>query len=247
MHIPSILVTTFTLATSLAPALAQDPDPRREIQEIARRVDEQLQEIDRLLLESSKKNQPRAKPREMLQQAKERGDTARDGIEKLIEKLNEMKESSSGGEPQDNEGQSDPKPNEGDQPQPQPQQGQRNRRENQTPEMIEQQRKQQQQQGQQSGGEQPMNQPKPDGQSQGGEENPTGGQNTPGTQRPESETGPGNPGTGEGSWGELQPYMNFLKNRGSRPPQVPEKFRKYWEAYLKSKQGQGGGGSGGGK
>jgi hypothetical protein len=38
--------------------------------------------------------------------------------------------------------------------------------------------------------------------------------------------------------------MNFLKNRGSRPPEVPEKFRKYWEAHLKQKQagGQGGGG-----
>jgi hypothetical protein len=28
--------------------------------------------------------------------------------------------------------------------------------------------------------------------------------------------------------------MNFLKNRGSAP-KVPEKYRKYWDAYLKQK------------
>jgi hypothetical protein len=39
--------------------------------------------------------------------------------------------------------------------------------------------------------------------------------------------------------------MNFLKNRGSRPPDVPEKFRKHWEAYLKQKQGGGARGAGG--
>ena len=46
-------------------------------------------------------------------------------------------------------------------------------------------------------------------------------------------------GQGDETWGELQPYVNFLKNRGSSP-KVPEKYRKYWEAYLKGKQGSGG-------
>lgn len=231
---------------------AQGQDPMREIQEIARAVDEQLQEIDRLLLESGKKNQARQKPKEMLQQARERGDAVEGGLEKLIEKLNEMKNQSGNQpspqqQPQDEQGEQDPS----GQQRPKPQQGQRNRRENQTPDLVpRQQPGEQQPGGQQPQGQQPQpgqGQPQPQpqqGNPQGGQENPTGGQNTTGNRQPEPETGPGNPGTGEGSWGELQPYMNFLKNRGSRPPQVPEKFRKYWEAYLKSKQGQGQGGSG---
>ena len=82
------------------------------------------------------------------------------------------------------------------------------------------------------------------GQPQGGQETKDGGKNTTGNRQPEPETGPGNPGTGEGSWGELQPYMNFLKNRGSPPPQVPEKFRKYYEAWLKQNPGTTGPGAG---
>jgi hypothetical protein len=215
-------------------------DPTRDIQELARAVEQQLQEIDRLLLESGKKNQARQTPKELLQQARERSEAVEGGIDKLIEKLNEMKNQGGGG----GGGPSDePKPSDQDQPPGQPQQGQggRNRRENQTPELVPRPQAQPQQ------GEQPQpgqGEPKPQpagAQPQHGQENPDGGENARGNRPPESETGPANPGTGDGSWGELQPYMNFLKNRGSRPPAVPEKFRKYWEAYLKQKQGTGGG------
>ena len=74
----------------------------------------------------------------------------------------------------------------------------------------------------------------------GGQETKDGGQNRTGNRSPNDPTGPGNPGQGEGSWGELQSYVNFLKNKGSAP-KVPEKYRKYWEAYLKQKQGTGSG------
>jgi hypothetical protein len=51
-------------------------------------------------------------------------------------------------------------------------------------------------------------------------------------------TAPGQPGTGEEEWGKLQSYTNFLKNRGS-PPKMQEKYRKFWEAYLKARNQDG--------
>jgi hypothetical protein len=219
--VPVPFVVVAALALLPAAALrAQGVDPRREIQEIARQVDEQLQEIDRLLLESGKKNQSRDKPREGKPQP--------------------------GEEPSDQPQQD---PSQG-QPQQQPQQGQRNRRENQTPDIVEREQKPGGQQPQ-PGQPQPQPQPQPgEGEQQGGmkpqggDQNPAGGENTRGDNQLEPQVGPGTPGTGDGGWGELQPYMNFLKNRGSRPPEVPERFRKYWEAYLKNKQTQGAGKSG---
>ncbi|MCA9544746.1 MAG: hypothetical protein KC613_10165 [Myxococcales bacterium] len=83
----------------------------------------------------------------------------------------------------------------------------------------------------QPGGQQQANGGKP----QGGEESKDGGRNVPGQQQ-DPELGPGQRGEGEGQWGELQPYLNFLKNRGTSP-KVPPKFRKYYEAYLKRKAG----------
>jgi hypothetical protein len=55
---------------------------------------------------------------------------------------------------------------------------------------------------------------------------------------PDSGTAPGRPGSGTDEWGQLQSYVNHLKNRGS-PPKVQDKYRKFWEAYLKSR-GDGG-------
>jgi hypothetical protein len=236
---------------------AQDVDPTREIQEIARAVEKQLQEIDQLLLESGKKDQARQQPKDLLQRAHERAEAVEGGIDKLIEKLNQMKNQGSGsGQPDDQQQQQQQQQQDQDQQQSgrqqQQSQGRRNRRENQTPDLVP---RPQQQPGEQPQpqGQQPGQQPQPgegqqpqpqDGKPQNGQENPSGGENTRGNRQLEPDTAPGNPGTGDGTWGELQPYMNFLKNRGSRPPSVPEKFRKYWEAHLKQKQ-QGGGKPGG--
>ena len=231
-----------------APLAAQQPDPAREIQEIARTVDEQLKEIDRLLLESSKKNQARSEPKGKLQQAHEHSRTVEDGINRLIEKLNEMKNQSGGGGGESNDSQ------QGQQDQQQQQQngGQQQsggqRRENQTPDFVQQPRSGQQpgqEQGQQqqskNQSQQPGQQPEPSPGQQpiDGKADAGAGENRIGPAKPEGDTGPGNRGQGADSWGELQSYVNFLKNRGSSP-KVPEKYRKYWEAYLKQNRGNGG-------
>ncbi|HZN41488.1 MAG TPA: hypothetical protein VFD82_21965 [Planctomycetota bacterium] len=230
-HIFFRLVSVPLVVTTMLPAQGQDP--REEIKEIARSIDEQLQEIDKLLLESSKKNQARATPKDLLQKAHERSTTAESGIDQLIEKLNEMKQrgqGSSQGEPQEPQ----------DQPQGQPRdqqgQGQQNRRENQNPDYVKQPR-QGQQPGQKPEGQKPDQKPT-DGRPEGGQEAPGPGENTRGNRQLEPEIGPPNPGQGSETWGELQPYASSLKNRGSAPTKVPEQYRKYWEAYLRQKQGK---------
>ena len=67
-----------------------------------------------------------------------------------------------------------------------------------------------------------------------GDEQPASGQNQIGSNPQEDPTGEGKRGKGADEWGGLQPYLNFLKNRGASP-KVPEKFRRYYEAYLKNK------------
>jgi len=249
----------FTLAAVLPLASVQAQmgggDPSEEIKEIARMIDEQLKEIDKLLLESGKKGQSRKKPRELLQQAAENSLTVQDGIEKLIEKLNEMKQQGSKSQSSSSSSSSDQQKRDGQQSQSQSSsgkqegqqsQGNQQRRENQTPDFVKQEQEGQKpgEQGKPDGKQeqgkdgQQQNQPQGNNQPKGGKETKTAGKNKPGNNPPNSETGPGQPGTGEGGWGELQPYLNFLKNRGSSP-KVPEKYRKYYEAYLKSKNKSG--------
>lgn len=229
-----LVLLPLVVATTLP---AQQPDPREEIKEIARSIDEQLQQIDKLLLESSKKNQARATPRDLLQKAREQSTTAESGIDQLIEKLNEMKQQGQGSS--QGEQQQQPQDQQGDKPRDQQGQGQQNRRENQNPDYVKQ-PPQGQQEGQKPEGQKP--EPKPgDGRPEGGQETPGPGENTRGNRPVESELGPPNPGQGNETWGELQPYANFLKNRGSAPTKVPEQYRKYWEAYLRQKRDKPGG------
>jgi hypothetical protein len=240
----------FLLAGVLLPCqstAAQGGDPQQEIQELARRIDEQLKEIDRLLLESGKKNQPRQKPKEMLQQSVERSRQVETGIDELIDKLNEMKNQGGGGESQDQQQQQ--QQDQQQQQKPGGQQGGSQRRDSQSPDFVK-----QPQQGEQKPGEQPGGQPEPgqpqgqppgqqqkpgEGKPEGGQEDKGPGENRNGQAPPDQATGPGQPGQGSETWGELQGYTNALKNRGSMP-KVPEKYRKYWEAYLKQKPATGG-------
>ena len=236
-------VTVWALALGLpmAPLTAQlgGGNPMEEIKEIAEAVDKQLQEIDRLLLESGKKGQSRKTPKEMLEQASEGSKAAEDGIDKLIEKLSEMSQQSSSSSSSSQQ-QQQQQQQEGQQQGQQQQQGQeQNRRENQTPDFVqqpeegEQQGQEQQQQGQreQEGQPQPQNRP---GQPQGAEEASAAGENQTGNSPPKGSTSEGKAGSGAADWGGLQPYLNFLKNRGASP-KVPEKYRRYYEAYLKNK------------
>lgn len=242
---PTIVLSLLgCVGLAAAPLRAQAGDPRREIQEIARLVDEQLQEIDRLLLESSRKSQARAAGKDLLARARERSQVAEDGIDKLIDKLQQMKNQGGGGSSSDSQQQDQSQDQQGDRDQQsrQNQQGRQqpqNRRENQTPDIAPRPQQEpggQPEPGRQQDGQNQQNQPQGTGAPQGGQEQEDLGQNTRGNRQPEPETGPGNPGTGDQSWGELQPYLNFLRNRGSNPPPVPEKFRRHWEAYLKNTQ-----------
>ena len=232
-----------TLPASQVAAQLGGGNPMEEIKEIAEAVDKQLKEIDRLLLESGKKGQSRKGPKEMLEQAAEGSKIAEDGIDKLIEKLNEMSQQSSSSS-SSSSSQQQQQQEQQQQQQQQQQQSQQNRRENQSPEFVQQPQEgepqQQQQQGQEQQGEQPQPQqgeqqpPSQDGKPDGGKEQRSTGENRPGQDPSQDPTGAGKPGTGAGEWGGLQPYLNFLKNRGASP-KVPEKFRRYYEAYLKNK------------
>jgi hypothetical protein len=226
------------LGALIAAALpAQDP---AELKRIVEKVDEELQAIDKLLQQSAKKV-GEEKPKDLLQQTNDRSKAVESGIDELIKKLEAMRKQGQGQSQSDDQ----PKPQQDDKPGQQPKPG-KNRRDNQNPDFV-----QQPQQSPQPGGEQPKPQgQQPQGQQpqgtnpqDGPEKSPDAGQNKPGNRQPEPNLGPGQRGAGDDSWGELQPYVNFLKNRGS-PPKVPDKFRKYWEAYLKQKP-DGSPGSGG--
>jgi hypothetical protein len=222
-------------------------DPSKEIKEIATAIDRQLKEIDDLLRESGRKGQKRNKPKELLEKAAEGSDTVQDGIEKLIEKLNDMKNQSSQSQPsqdesqdqQDQQGQQQSQDSQSQQGEQQQGQNGQQRRENDNPNFVQQPQEGEEpgQEGQPKGqeGEKPGEQQQgQDGQPKGGKESKDGGANRTGNKPPNSPTGPGQPGTGEGDWGGLQPYLNFLRNRGSSP-KVPAKYRKYYDAYLKNK------------
>lgn len=244
-------------AALLAPLRAQDPELLRELQEIATRVEGQLREIDRLLLEAAQKGQPRQKPKAMLEQTAEQSRAVESGIDALIDKLQQMKNqssssSSSSSQDQQQQQQQSQQDQQDQQQQPQQQQqqrNQRNRRENQNPEFVQQPGQEQQPQPQPGEGAQGQPQPQPqpqpgepgqqpnqpgrDGQPQGGRADQTSGVNRTGNRPNEGEAGAAATSQGSGQWGELQGYVNDLKNRGSLP-KLDEKYRRYWDAYLKS-------------
>lgn len=73
------------------------------------------------------------------------------------------------------------------------------------------------------------------GEPTGDREVPDPGEQRTGAPPTPDPTGPGQPGAGEAGWGELPPYLQFLRHRGSRP-RMPDAFRKFYEAYLKAEQ-----------
>jgi TolA-binding protein len=235
MSVRTMFRITFLLALTALAAPAQN-DPRQELQAIAERVQQQLAEIDRLLLESSNQHEARATPRELLARSVQRSAEVQQGIEELIAKLNELKnQSESSSERPDDQPQPD------DQQQQQQQQQQQGgspqaRRESSNSEFV-----QQPQQGAQPKPEPGQQQQPAQQQPQDGSQQPAKAEQRIGDKPPDDPTGPGSQASGEESWGELQPYLNSLKNRGS-PPKVPAKYRKYWKAWLESQQKPGGGG-----
>lgn len=208
-------------AALCAPGARAQIEGADEIKKLLDKVAEELAEIDRLLRESggAGARQSAEQIRESLQQSTERSQSAQEEIQRLIDQLEQLRGGQGGGQ-----GQPQQRPQDGSQEGQQ--RPERPRQENEVPPFLRQDDPQQQdqQQDQQRGG-----------QPEGGQEIPDAGQNREGQNPPENETGPGQPGAGTDSWGELQPYVNFLKNRGGET-KVPEKFRRYYEAYIRSQK-----------
>ncbi len=231
------------LGTFGAPARAQDPT--QEIQDIVNRIDEQMREIDRWLQESAQKGNAASKPRDLLERGQQQSGKVIEDIDELIQKLQQMRQQSksqsqSQDQQQQQQQQQDQQQQQGQQQQGQQQQG--NRQEGTNPDFMQQEQGQQQgqrQEGQQGQQEQP-GQPQPQGQPDGPDQQQGPGENRQGNRPPGEGTEQVPPGAGDAAWGELQGYLNALKNRGS-PPKVPERFRKYWEAHLKDQRDKTGG------
>ncbi len=212
------------LALASATAAQIGPDAKDQIKRIAEKVAEEMAEIDRLLTNrDAGQNASDAAKRaaesiqKMLEQAETANKRVQQGIDELIA---QMKQQSGGGQGQESQ----------DQPQDGQQPGSRRdqngpREENQTPEMVQQ---QQQQQGQQQGQQQQQGQPKPEGQ------NPQAAQNRT-AQKPPTEDGKEvvERAGDVGSWGALPEYLGAIKQRGG-VPEVSEKYRKLYDAYLKA-------------
>ena len=213
-----------------AGALLPAQDPRDEIRRIVEQVNEELREIDRLLQETAKRPADGAgaggSPVKRLEESATRSGKVVEGIDELLKKLEEMRQQN-----QQQGGEGDPQERQQDEQQQQQQQRNRQRQENQRPDVIQQDR--QQQQGQQPGEQQqPQDQQGQQQQPSGPDQHQGQGQNRPGQDPTQDPSAPGQRGDGRQNWGDLPPYVNELKQRGS-PPKVPEKFRQFWEAYLK--------------
>lgn len=215
-----------------APARAQDEDPRAKIKELAQKVADELQNVDRLLLQRERGSQQgareameraRAGIQKLLDESKQGQQEAAKGIDELIAEIQKMQsKSSQSSESSESEGsqQSQRPPNQ-ESSQQQREQGQRDQ--TQTPDHI-------RQDGQQpKPGEQ---KPDPHGEPKGNQPEEGKGQQVRGGKIPESETERTQRDGRSEEWGGLPKYLQFLQGRGGLP-EVPEKYRKFLEAYMK--------------
>ncbi len=160
------------LAAGGAPLAAQQVGPEDAIKKILDEVGNEMQEIDRLLLQSAHKpaaegmQQNADKLRELMNQTQDSQGRVVRGLDRLIDELQKMQQSGGGGSPQDSDDQpQDGQPKDGQQPGQQPQ-GERQQTE--TPDLVKQGQQQDgQQQGQPKPGEGQQPKPGPDPLSMG--------------------------------------------------------------------------------
>ncbi|MEM7204280.1 MAG: hypothetical protein AAF628_28735 [Planctomycetota bacterium] len=213
----------FTLALSalVAAPRAQFERPEERIREIAEEVATEMKEIDRLLLEagrggsrSAAEGMTRVTERldELLDQSKTSQQTVVERIDELIEEILKMP-GQQGGQGQ---GQSPPPP-------PSPGSGTNRPRSRRRPSDVPDEHEPQPQ------GEQPQ-----DGQREVEED----GQKMPAQQVPEDATEELRHQADNERWGMLPLYEEFFKGRGATPA-VPEKYRRFHEAFLKNNQQRG--------
>jgi len=215
-----LLLSVLVLSAAALPAQL-GPDARDQLRQIADKVAEEMKEIDRLLTSgdagkdaSAALQRSVAGIEEMLQGAQTTNKRVQQGIDELIEQLSksglgEGSESQSQETPQDGQQQ-------GRERQPGP------RQENPTPDMVQQPQGNQQQQGQ-------PGERKPEG-----GENPLQAQNKPAA-KPQNDDGKEvtERARDVSEWGNLPEYLGAIKQRGG-VPEVSEKYRKLYDAYLRA-------------
>lgn len=196
-----------------APLTAQFDDPKAKIAEMADKVAAELREIDRLLLQTGDKenvSEAMAGTSELLKQTTESQQTAVQGIDELIKAIEDLANNSRSDGHSDGEQRKQPKPGN-------PQQRSQ-RQESKTPDRVQ----NQEPQGDRPKGDQHRVEP---------------GQNAPDSDQSEGPTERADKEPVCEKWGSLPDYLQSLKTRGSRP-EVPEKYRKLRDAFLKESQRQ---------
>lgn len=224
------LTTALGLLAAAAPAQL-GPDPRDQMRQIAEKVAEEMKEIDRLLMSKDASQETAAAVQrsveglqKMLDGAQSSNKRVQQGIDEMIEQLSKCGMCNGGGE-SDSESQS--------KPQGEPKDGQAPsspRQENQTPDMVQQQREQQGEQHQPG-----------EGRPKGGGENPTEAQNkTAAKQQADDGKEVAERDAEVTEWGNLPEYLGAIKQRGG-VPEVSEKYRKLYDAYLRAQAKSGAG------
>ena len=210
------LITTAVLLGALASPTFAQIDPSENIKRILESIDEELEEIDRLLLESSRKPDGAATSgvehmRKMVKETQGSQERVVKGLDELIEELQRQQQGGGSGQPQDQQERQD------QQQQQDQQQSQRRENERQRPE--DQQQQQQQQQNANNDEDSARQVPR--------------NVNT-GAQRPDGQDRHVRDAD-QARWGNLPQYDLGPHSRGGLP-NVPEKYRKLLEAYQKNNQ-----------
>lgn len=203
----ALLIAGTLLLAARAPA--QFGDPRQRIREIADGVAKQMQEIDELLLRNHPGNAggggQATDVEDMLKQTSSGQHQVVDQIDELIQELSKMQ--GEGGGQQSGQPRNRQQQQGGDR-------GQQRRQQTPIDEGANPAR---------PGGEQPQ---RDDANRQ------DAGTNKPADRPPEDPTEHANRSRVDDRWGDLPFYQEFLKTRGGAP-EVPEKYRRFQEAFLK--------------
>lgn len=213
--------------------------PEEAVKKILDTINQELEEIDKMLLESSKRDAvgDAAAPeriKRLIEETKGSQDRVVRGIDDLIKQLEQMSQqnSSGGGQSQDQQQQRSDEPVDDQQ--------RSTRQDGEGPPRQQNSERPGAQQGQQQGQQQDQKpgQGDPQGQGQdptGNQPDPKTGQNADGSARPDGATERVERAGGDARWGELPDYQLPVHLRGGHPS-VPEKYRGFIEEYHKQNQ-----------
>lgn len=204
----------FCLLGLALPVSAQGGDPMEEIKAIFARVEKEMHEIDKLLLDAGTQNaaaklqQNIDSLQKLLENAEQKQRAVIDGIDQILEKVPQKNKNQ-----QNQQNQNRNQQNQQDQDQEQQDQ----RRDSQTPDMQEQQQNREQRSDQQR--------------NEGPD--PVHGENRD-AQRPPHEDATGNAVRDDldREWGELPEYIRKRHMKGETP-KIPLRYERYWLEYVR--------------